>query len=119
MKSSMKTAAFAAASAFASQPCLGAVALAPGRLSPVSTVAATPIELRFNLASVGASNVTAASMSMAASQQTALEATDQPKPKGIRTGTLLIVGGVILAVALLAAVAGATPTPGPREGAFD
>jgi hypothetical protein len=56
---------------------------------------------------------------MAASQQTASETIDQPKRKGIRTGTLLIVGGVILAVALLAAVAGAMPTAGPREGAFD
>jgi hypothetical protein len=35
------------------------------------------------------------------------------------TTTLLIVGGVVLVVVILAAVAGATPTAGPNEGAFD
>ena len=39
---------------------------------------------------------------------------------GGSTGTaLLIVGGVVLVVLVLAAVAEATPRPGPREGAFD
>jgi hypothetical protein len=39
---------------------------------------------------------------------------------GGSTGTtLLIVGGVVLVVAVLATVAAATPRPGPNEGAFD
>jgi len=35
------------------------------------------------------------------------------------TTTYLIIGGVVLAVIVLASVASALPTPGPREGAFD
>lgn len=35
------------------------------------------------------------------------------------TTTYLIIGGVVLAVLVLASVASALPTPGPREGAFD
>lgn len=39
---------------------------------------------------------------------------------GGSTGTtLLIVGGVVLVVLVLATVASATPRPGPHEGAFD
>ncbi|HEX8192161.1 MAG TPA: hypothetical protein VF552_04610 [Allosphingosinicella sp.] len=39
---------------------------------------------------------------------------------GGSTGTtLLIVGGVVLVVFVLASVAAATPRPGPNEGAFD
>ena len=39
---------------------------------------------------------------------------------GGSTGTaLLIVGGVLVVVFVLASVADAMPTPGPREGAFD
>jgi hypothetical protein len=33
--------------------------------------------------------------------------------------TWIIVGGVLLAVVVLAAVASATPTPGPPPGAFN
>ncbi|HEY0013575.1 MAG TPA: hypothetical protein VGB79_12085 [Allosphingosinicella sp.] len=39
---------------------------------------------------------------------------------GGSTGTtLLVVGGVVLVVFVLASVAAATPKPGPNEGAFD
>jgi hypothetical protein len=39
---------------------------------------------------------------------------------GGSTGTVLIVvGGLVVLVLIAAAVAGAQPTPGPREGAFD
>lgn len=38
---------------------------------------------------------------------------------GGSTGTILLIGGVVLVVAVLATVASAMPTPGPPPGAFD
>jgi hypothetical protein len=63
--------------------------------------------------------ITSASISLSASQQGGSEQTDVPKRKGIRKSTLLIVGGVLLAIVALAAVASAMATAGPSEGAFD
>ena len=39
--------------------------------------------------------------------------------KGSTTTVLLIAGGLLVTVLLLASLASAAPTPGPREGAFD
>jgi hypothetical protein len=48
-----------------------------------------------------------------------IAAREQRVHMGGTTTTLLIIGGVVLAVLVLAAVAGAQPTAGPPEGAFD
>jgi hypothetical protein len=119
MESSLKLMALAAISGMASQPCFGAVSQ-PAQLLPLSSkIATAPPGVQFDFANVEASAMTSASMTIAASEQTASEQKEQPRRKGIPTSTLLLVGGVILAVAVLAAVAGAMPTAGPREGAFD
>jgi hypothetical protein len=109
MNCSMKLAALAAVLGVTSQPCLGAV----------TQNAETTTKVQFDLATLNAPAFASASVSIAASQQTASEQTESPKRKGVRTSTLLIAGGVLLVVAVLAVVASAMPTAGPREGAFD
>jgi CHASE3 domain sensor protein len=98
----------------ATQPCFAAT---PGQQPPVTAVAA----VRYDLSQPITTSAAAVSMSLAASRQTASEASEQTRSKrGLSTTTILVVGGVVvLAVLLAAAVAGAMPTAGPRKGAFD
>ncbi|HEX8216625.1 MAG TPA: hypothetical protein VF577_04085 [Allosphingosinicella sp.] len=51
--------------------------------------------------------------------QNPLEARERLGVGGSTGTTLLIVGGVVLVVYVLAAVAAATPRPGPHDGTFD
>jgi hypothetical protein len=119
MNHSRKLAALAAPLGITSQPCLGAVTQRDPGLAAVAQNAGTTTKVQFDLGSVKAPVLASASLSIAASQQTASEQVEVPKRKGVRTSTLLIVGWVLLAVVVLAAVASAMPTAGPREGAFD
>jgi hypothetical protein len=119
MNRTRKLAALAAVLGIASQPCVGAVTQRDSGFATIAENAGTTTRVQFDLGSVKAPVLASASMSIAASQQTASEQVEVPKRKGVRMSTLLIVGGVLLAVAVLAAVAGAMPTAGPREGAFD
>jgi hypothetical protein len=119
MKLATRLAALAAVSGITSQPCLGALPQGGPALVTPPANAAGPDRVQFDLASVRGPVIASASISLAASQQVASEQTDVPRRKGIPKSTLLIVGGVLLAVVVLAAVASAMPTAGPREGAFD
>ena len=119
MKLLMKVATLAALVATGSQPCLAASV--QGQAKPVyaSTVTAASATVSFDLGRQQRSTLTVASMSLAASQQTASETVDKPRRKGASTTTLVIIGGVVLAVLLAAAIAGAAPTAGPPKGAFN
>lgn len=120
MKAMARSATLAGALLAASQPCLAAASTEGIARTPAGTAAPASGQLRFNLASHQGPVTATASLSMAASQQTASETEEKPRGRGISTTTLLLVGGgLVLAVVILAAVAGAMPTPGPREGAFD
>lgn len=102
-------AAFAAALLAVAQPV--AAAGTGVRVEPVQFSLSRPVA-----AASGAS----ASMTLAASRQTAAEAAHEPARRGTSTTTIvIIVGVVLLAVLVAAAVAGATPRPGPPKGAFD
>ena len=119
MKFAKRLAALAAVLAITSQPCFGALAKRNPNIVTGTSTAAGPTKFQFDLGSIRAPVITSASISLSASQQVASEQTDVPKRKGIGKSTLMIVGGVLLAVVVLAAVASAMPTAGPSEGAFD
>ena len=115
-----KITTIAAAIALTSQPCFAAVA-ADGRSEPAATTTAASAAAgaEFNLERIRTARIASASLSIAASQQTAAEVEEQPKRRGPGT-TWLVIGGVaLLAVVVLAVVASGSPTPGPHEGAFD
>jgi hypothetical protein len=135
MKIVAKTVTVVAALAMSAQPCFAAgTANSGASLKTAST--APPAErldfdLKPHLRSAAARNVhpgpsrfdvggsASASLTLAASQQTASEAQDQPRRRSPGTTTWLVLGGVVLLVLVAAAVASASPTPGPSEGAFD
>lgn len=110
----------AAAIGLTSQPCLAA-ATAESRSEPAvhTKTASAAVGADFDLERLKAARIASASLSIAASQQTAAEVEEQPKRRGPGT-TWVVIGGVaLLAVIVLAVVASGSPTPGPHEGAFD
>jgi hypothetical protein len=126
-----KVATFATVLGISSQPCLAAAVNSNARSIGAANTPSAVQRLDFDLvrhsgavaghqlsSAAGVSRATE-SLSLAASQQIASEAGEQPKRRGPGTTTWLIVGGVVLLVAVLASVAAATPTPGPQEGDFD
>ena len=114
MSISTKFVTATAALALVTQPCLAAAPAAERVQFDLGRTASAPRQQAGALAT-GAM----ASISLAASQETASEAQAEPRRRGIGTTTLLVVGGLVLLVVVLAAVAGAQPTAGPDEGAFD
>ena len=119
MKSVARLAVIAASIGMTAQPCLAAAA--GGQAAPASSsIAAAPAaEARFKLGGIETAQFASASLSLAATQQAAQEVETQPKNRKFPTTTVLVIGGVVLAVLVLAAVASGTPTAGPPEGAFD
>jgi hypothetical protein len=119
-----EAAALAAALATIAQPCAAAAATKAPSTSLVTDAPSANAAFDLSRRAAG-SNVQGdpalqmASLSLAASRQTAAETPEPPRKRGPGTTTLLIVGGVLLLVLVAAAVASATPTPGPNEGAFD
>ena len=105
MKALARSMTIAAALTITGQPCAAAAA--------GSNTALAGQSINFRLAhQPGPASM--ASMSLAASQQTASETDEQPRRKGPGTTTLLVVGGVILLVVLIAATT-SVRGPGPEN----
>ncbi len=100
MKTLIRIAAIAAALGLSSQPCLAAAAESHSKSRAASMAASGAAHVEFDLKrhmhSAGV-----ASMSLAASQQTASEIQDPPKRKGPGTTTWIVVGGVVLLLAIV------------------
>lgn len=118
METLTKIATIIAAFGLTSQPCLAAAVESQSKSRAALMSASNAAHVEFDLKR-HANSARFASMTLAASQQTASEMPDPPKRKGPGTTTWIVVGGVVLLVLLAASVASALPTPGPREGDFD
>ena len=119
MKTLAKIATIAAALGMISQPCVAAAAVDSPSAPATATMTPAGASAVFDLQRLQAARIASASLSLAASQQTAAEAEEPSERRGSGTTWLVVGGVVLLAVVVLAVVASGTPTAGPPDGAFD